>query len=83
MDIWVPLKEKEKKNKSKHSKSNWCKDLREVASRRRVFFLSFFFFYSFFSDLRKFDRRDKHEKCSTRRGLRVGTKNKGFHRKFR
>ena len=25
----------------------------------------------------------KHEKCSTRRGLRVGTKNTGFHREFR
>ena len=25
-------------------------------------------------------RRDKHEKCSMRRGPRVGTKNKGFHR---
>ena len=28
-------------------------------------------------------RRDKHEKCCTRRGLRVGSKNKGFHREFR
>ena len=27
-------------------------------------------------------RQDKHEKCFTRRGLRVGTKNKGFHREF-
>ena len=28
-------------------------------------------------------RRVKHEKCSTRRGLRVGTKNTGFHLEFR
>ena len=28
-------------------------------------------------------RRVKHEKCSTRRGLRVGTKNTGFHREFK
>ena len=27
--------------------------------------------------------RVKHEKCSTRRDLRVGTKNTGFHREFR
>ena len=27
-------------------------------------------------------RRVKHEKCYTRRGLRVGTKNTGFHREF-
>ena len=28
-------------------------------------------------------RQDKHEKCSRKRGLRVGTKNTGFHREFR
>ena len=28
-------------------------------------------------------RRVKHEKCSTQRGLCVGTKNTGFHREFR
>ena len=28
-------------------------------------------------------RRDKHEKCSTRRGLRVSTRNTRFHREFR
>ena len=28
-------------------------------------------------------RRDKHEKCSMRRGLRVGTRNTRFHREFR
>ena len=27
-------------------------------------------------------RRAKHKKCSTRRGLRVRTKNTGFHREF-
>ena len=27
-------------------------------------------------------RRDKKEKCSTRGGLRVSTKNKGFHQDF-
>ena len=27
--------------------------------------------------------RVKHEKCSTRQGLRVGTKNTGFHKEFR
>ena len=28
-------------------------------------------------------RRVKHEKCSTQRGIRVRTKNTGFHREFR
>ena len=51
------LKKKKKKDKSKHSKSNESKDLREAVCGE-FFFLSFFFFYSFFSDLRKYDSRN-------------------------
>ena len=84
MDMWVPLKEKEKKkDKSKHSKSNWPKDLREAASRWRKFLFSFIRFSQIYENLTVVIRRDKHEKCSTRRGLRVCTKNKRFHREFR
>ena len=47
----------------------------------------YFFFYLLSSQIHENltvgIRRDKHEKCSTRQGLRVGTKNKGFHREFR
>ena len=51
----------------------------------------FFFYYYYFSsltslfDIRKLDRKNSSEqeaKCSTQRGLRMGTKNKGFHRVF-
>ena len=49
--------------------------------------LVFFFFSILFSQIHKNLTvricRDKHEKCSTRRGLRVGTRNTGFHREFR
>ena len=47
------------------------------------FFFSFIRFSQIYENLTVGIRRDKHEKCSTRRGLRVGTKNKGFHREFR
>ena len=47
----------------------------------------FFCFLKFLSQIYKNltvgFRRDKHEKCSTGRGLRVSTKNTGFHREFR
>ena len=41
------------------------------------------FLYQIYENLTDGFRRDKHKKCSTRRGLRVSTKNKGFHREFR
>ena len=50
-------------------------------------FLFIYFFSSLVTlfDIRKSDRRNssgKERKGSTRRGLRVGTKNTGFHRVF-
>ena len=69
------IKLKKKKDKKKRSHSN-------------VLFLFFFlFFFSLTSlfDLRKSDRQNslgEEAKCSTQRGLRVGTKNTGFHRVF-
>ena len=56
----------------------WC-EVRES--------FNFFFLYSFLSHIYEYltveFRRDKHEKCSMRQGLRVGTKNTGFHREFK
>ena len=49
-----------------------------------LFFLFFFSLTSLF-DLRKSNRQDssgQEAKGSTRRGLRLGTKNMGFHRVF-
>ena len=59
MDIWVPLKEKEKKKINQNIQSQI--GVRTYGRQRpggESFFLSFFFFYSFFSDLRKSDRRN-------------------------
>ena len=46
-----------------------------------------FFLYKFISqiygNLTVGFRRDKHEKCSTQQGLRVSTRNTGFHREFK
>ena len=55
--------------------------------RSNVFIFLFFFFSSFASlfDIRKSDRQNssgEEAKCYTQRGLRVGTKNTGFHRVF-
>ena len=58
--------------------------MRESGEERRFFS---FYFLSFLFQIPEFlivgFRRDKHEKCSTRRGLRVSTKNTGFHREFK
>ena len=52
---------------------------------RLLLFLFFLFSLSSFFDLWKSDRQNssgQEAKCSTRRGLRVGTKNTGFRRVF-
>ena len=64
----------------------WHPTDREAERREVRDFFSFFFFLlssQIHENLTVGIHRDKHEKCSTRRGLRVGTKNKGFHREFR
>ena len=76
-------KEKEKKIKDKNLK-------KQMKDGQKAF--EFFFSFHFFLLLVLFQipefltvriRRDKHEKCSTRRGLRVSTRNTRFHREFR
>ena len=75
--MWVPLKEKEKKMKMKAKGRRRTEDARQ-AERYLIFFLS-----QIYGNLTVGIRRAKNEKCSTRRGLRMGTKNTGFHREFR
>ena len=57
----------------------------ERGEERNVFFS--FYFSNLLSQIHEFlivrIRRDQHEKCSTRRGLRVSTRNTRFHRVFR
>ena len=77
--MWVPLKEK-KKNKSQNGSGAWKNE--NQRGRGFKFFFSYIRFSQIYENLNFGFRRDKHEKCSTRRGLRVGTKNKGFHQEF-
>ena len=82
--MWVPLEKKKTKQNMKGKK-------RETGmteggeSERNDIFIFFLLFASFqiYENLTVGFSRDKHEKYSTRRGLGVGTKNKGFHREFR
>ena len=60
-----------------------------IRKKKKIIWLAdrFFFFFSLASlfDLRKSDRQNssgEEAKCSTQRGLSVGTKNTGFHRVF-
>ena len=80
MDMWVPLK---KNIKGKLSNGN------DRGQRERVTRFLFFFYFSssllsqIYGNLTVGFHWAKNEKCSTRRGLCVGTKNTGFHREFR
>ena len=82
MNIWVPLKEKEKKKKKKRNIIVRNSEMDRTKFEKRSFLI--FFLFSFLSQIHENltigNRRDKHEKCSTRRGLHVGTRNTGFHR---
>ena len=72
--------------KEKEKKKNKIKTLKVWAfggdSRERLF-LVLFFFINIISQILEFlsvrIRRDKHGKCSTRRELRVSTRNTRFH----
>ena len=78
MDMWVPLKEK-KQNK------NIKRDGQQpdsVRIKERYFFFFSLVNSQIYENLTVGFRRDKHEKCSTRRGLHVGTRNTGFHQEF-
>ena len=73
-------------NKIKKNK-NIKSVFRQRDGRRSNFYFLYFYFFSLASlfDIRKSDRPNssgEEAKCSTQRGLRVGTKNTGFHRVF-
>ena len=78
--MWVPLSiKKNKKNKRDQVVQN-----QEFVQRaeRLVDFFYFFFLLKLISSIHGVPTvgfcRVKHEKCSTRQGVRVGTKNTGF-----
>ena len=77
--MWVPLLKKKEYNKALEFRRTEVNGVREVFNFNFSFLLS----SQIHENLTVEIRRDKHEKCSTRRGLRVGTKNKGFHQEFR
>ena len=81
MDIWVPLKKRRRKNNKPLGRT----ELKEsMGMREKILIFSLYLFLSqIYENLTDRFRRDKHEKCSTRQGLRVGTKNKGFHLEFK
>ena len=78
-----PTKKKRQTNKRKWKEENKSKLLKIKSSSREVsFFLVFIFsnlLYRIYENLTVEFRQDKHEKCSMRRGLRVSTRNTGFH----
>ena len=76
-----PTQIKEKKKKKRNKKR------RRSSRRTEVYFFIFYFFFSLTSlfDIWELDRQNssgKEAKCSTQRGLRVGTKNTRFRRVF-
>ena len=83
--MWVSLKENEKKKlKTKGRRPTEECSERKTDDREELYFYFLLFISSHIHEnLTVGIRQDKHEKCSTRRGLHVGTKNKGFHREFR
>ena len=73
------LKKKQNKNKRKKTEQ-----IDRGVERVPIFFFLFSYFISQIHENLTFGiRRVKNEKCSTRRGLRVGTKNTGFHQELR
>ena len=82
MDMWVLLKEKEKKRIKKQTEG---KKPAEAFGKGENFFKNFLssFLSQIHENMTVGFRRDKHEKCSARRWLRVSTRNTGFHREYR
>ena len=76
-DMWVPLK----KNIIVKREELEQKDGEKIEDFN--FFFSLFILSQIYGNRIVDFRRVKNEKCSTRRGLRVSTKNTGFYRKFR
>ena len=74
-------------NKKKLIKQKQLNQFRRTEGQTVRKNFKFLFLFSFLSqiygNLTVGFRRVKHEKCSTRRELRVGNKNTGFHQEFR
>ena len=80
--MWVPHKKTQAKTKQKESEGT--AEAWEMISEREKKKICFLFIISQIPEFLTVGfRRDKHEKCSMRRGLCVSTKNTGFHREFR
>ena len=75
-DMWVPLLKIFLKKKSKED-GDRRESVKKTEGERFFFFLSLL--SSIYGVLTVGIRWVKNEKCSTRRGLHVSTKNKGFH----
>ena len=73
-------------NRKRKRKKKEIRREEEVGVRQKfIFYFFIFFFLTSLFDIRKSDRQNssgEEAKCSTQRGLRVGTKNTGFHRVF-
>ena len=83
--MWVPPKEKEKEKKTKQKTKQKKEDGMNISEsvreeRKKNFNFLSSLLSQIYENLSAGFRRDKHEKCSTRRGLRVSTRNTGFHR---
>ena len=78
---------KKKKNKQNKIKKKMIISFGRGLEDGERKFIFFSFIFNLLSSIPEFlivgFCRVKHEKCYTRRGLRVGTKNTRFHREFR
>ena len=82
--MWVPLDKKKKKTKAKTKQKEsegTVEAWEKISQREKKKFL--FILSQIYGNPTVGIRRDKHEKCSTRRGLRVSTRNTGFHQEFK
>ena len=77
-----PTYKKKDKSKNKMEKLSECMKGDGREEEVLIFFI-LFILSQIHENLTVGFRRDKHEKCSMRRGLRVGTRNTGFHQEFR
>ena len=80
-----PITKKKKNTNKQKLKEKAGREIIRPAVEIKIFY--FFYFQNFLSQIHEFltvrIRRDKHGKCSKRRGLRMNTRNRRFHREFR
>ena len=77
-----------KKKKSEGTAEAWEMISQREKKKKNIYIYIYIYFFLFilsqiYENLTAGFRQDKHEKCFTRRGLRVSTKNTGFHVEFR